>query len=219
MEEKAYWETLPFWAHLKDAEQQYIKDNTFVRSYAAGEMIHAAETECLGMTIVQKGEVRTYILSEEGREITLFRLQEGDCCMLSASCVVDAITFDTLMCATKSSTLSIIRAAAFEKLAENNIYVRCFLYEILCKRLSAVMRVMQDILFKGYDHRLAQFLASEYDRTGKADLKMTHEQIAVHTNSAREVVARMLKRFAAEGYLTFKRGEIHLLQIEALRNI
>ena len=99
---------------------------------------------------------------------------------------------------------------AFDKLMKKNIYVRCFAYELLCERFSSVMWTMQMILFKGYDRRLASFLISEYKNTGLATIQMTHEQIAQYTNSAREVVARMLKRFASDNLVEFKRGRITL---------
>ena len=216
---RMYLGKLPFWNQMARQEQDFVQENSVVRSYAKGQLIYASNADCLGMTMVLSGSVRTCILSEEGREITLFRLYPGDTCMLSASCVVEAITFDTEMMAEEDCELLVIRAAAFERLAQQNIYARCFMYEVLCERFSSVMWAMQNILFKGYDRRLAEFLISEYDRTGRAEIKMTHEQIAQHTNSAREVVARMLKRFASDRLIEFKRGSITLKNIEELRKL
>ena len=187
---RMYLGKLPFWNQTARQEQDFVQENSVVRSYAKGQLIYASNADCLGMTMV-----------------------------LSASCVVEAITFDTQMMAEEDCELLVIRAAAFERLAQQNIYARCFMYEVLCERFSSVMWAMQNILFKGYDRRLAEFLISEYDRTGRAEIKMTHEQIAQHTNSAREVVARMLKRFASDRLIEFKRGSITLKNIEELRKL
>lgn len=219
MEEKSIVEMLPFWDSLSEKEKQLVKSRAVIRPYKKGEMIQPTDCNCLGMVLVVSGGIRVYILSEEGREITLYRLTEGECCILSASCVVEEITFDSEMSATEDCRLLVIPTAIFKELMENNIYVRCFIYEALCKRFSSAVWTMQMILFKGYDRRLADFLVSEYDRTGSAEIKMTHEQIARYTNSAREVVARMLKRFASEGLVTFKRGTIQLIDTERLRNL
>ncbi len=64
-----------------------------------GRLIHDGGSECLGLVLVLSGELRTYLLSDEGREVTLFRLYAGDLCVLSASCVISQITFDTQMTA------------------------------------------------------------------------------------------------------------------------
>lgn len=93
------------------------------------------------------------------------------------------------------------------------------MYELLSERFSSVVWTMQMILFKKYDCRLASFLINEYEQTGDRIIKMTHDEIAQYTNSAREVVARMLKRFANDGLLEFKRGKIILLDIQALKEI
>ena len=123
------------------------------------------------------------------------------------------------MTASKDCEVLIISAAVLENLMKQNIYARCFIYETLSDRFSSVMWTIQMILFKGFDKRLASFLIEEYERTGLITIRMTHEQIAEYINSAREVVARMLKRFAADGLVEFKRGCIMLKDIEALKSI
>lgn len=210
-------EKLPFWERLTDREKEFVQLNVSILRYPKEQVILNTETECLGMTMVLSGELRTCILSEEGREITLYRLHEGELCVLTASCVVNQITFETQMSVSADCDLLVMNTAAFETLIKQNIYVRCFIYELLCERFSSVMWTMQMILFKGYDRRLARFFIEEYERTGLDTIRMTHHQIAEYTNSAREVVARMLKRFAAEGLIEYRRGNITLKNIGALK--
>ncbi len=214
-----YLEKLPYWNDLSAAQKEFVRQNSALRKYETDAQLLAPYAECLGMLWVVKGDIRAYMLSEEGREITLFHLCDGESCVLSASCVIAQINFETQMTAEKDTEVLIVNSHAFARLAEENIYVKCFMYELISSRFSSVMWTMQQILFKGFDHRLASFLLSEYERTGSRDICMTHEQIARQTSSAREVVARMLKRFSIEGYVEFRRGVVTLKDISALKRI
>ena len=181
---------LPFWSSLTEREMDTLRRSAFVRHYKKGAFVHSSDNECLGMLFILSGEIRTYLLSDEGREVTLFRLYPGELCVLSASCVISQITFDTQMTAGM----------------DTEVHVRCFLYELTTKRFSDVMWAMQQIMFKGLDQRLAEFLFAEAERTGSDTIRMTHEQIAQHISSAREAVARMLKSFSEDGLVELKRA-------------
>ncbi|MDO4481910.1 MAG: Crp/Fnr family transcriptional regulator [Bacillota bacterium] len=216
---REYLERLPFWKELSDSEKELVFKHSGFQKYEKGRIIHSCDSNCLGMVTVVKGTIRTYIMSEEGREITLFKLYGGDTCVLAASCVIRQITFDTFMVAEDDCEVLVIHASAFLRLTQNNIHVRCYMFELSTEKFSAVMWSMQQILFKKFDRRLASFLIGEYERTGSPVINMTHEQIAQHTSSAREVVARMLKRFASDGLVEFRRGTIRLTDIEGLKKI
>lgn len=219
MEKESALKTLPFWNNLSQIEKTQIVQNSQIQSFRKDQVLHGSGANCLGAIVVLDGELRSSIVSEEGREITLFRLYKGDSCVLSASCVINVITFDATLSAQTDSRLLVIGPSYFSKLADENVYVRCFMYEKLAQRFSNVMFSMQQILFKGYDKRLAQFLTSEYDRTKNPDICYTHEQIAALTGSAREVVARMLKRFSQEKLVSLKRGCVTLLDLPALKRL
>ena len=201
---------LPFWDKLSKEEREYVNSVSFLRRFEKDGFIHGSGNDCLGMFLVISGEIRTYLLSEEGREITLFRLYPNDICVLSASCVISQITFDTFMTAKQETEVLIVPANAIALLKERNINVKCFLYELAVKRFSDVMWSMQQIMFKSLDKRLAEFLLAEAERTGSDTIRMTHEQIAQHISSAREAVARMLKRFSEDGLVELRRGAITL---------
>ena len=166
-----------------------------------------------------KGRLRTSLLSDEGREVTLFNLHPGEICVLSASCIISEITFDTGMTAEKVSDILVIPSGTIDCLQSRNIHVKCFLYELAIGRFSDVMWSMQQIMFKRLDQRLAGFLVEEYERTGVKNIYITHDQIAVHISSAREAVARMLKRFAEAGLVELKRGEIKLENIDEIKKL
>lgn len=210
-------ERLPFWKLLTDSEKELVRQNAVIRLYKKGTRVYSSERECLGMLFVMQGEMRTYLLSEEGREVTLFRIYPNDLCVLSASCVISQISFDTQISAQKDTEALMIPPNIVLLLKEKNLSVRCFLYELATKRFSDVMWAMQQILFKRLDQRLALFLMQESQRLGTDTIHMTHEQIAQQISSAREAVARMLKQFSEDGLVELKRGAIRLLDQKGLK--
>lgn len=214
-----YLKELPFWKTLSDHEKEYTKNNTTLTRYDAGKLLYDGGDNCLGLIYVVQGNVRVYIISEEGREITLFRLGEKEDCVISASCVISQLTFETIMKADTNSELLILNSNALQKLAKRNSYVNSYMYERITERFSQVMWVMQEIVFKRFDQRLAKFFIEEYERTGKKEIRMTQEEIAERVNSAREVVARMLRQFSRDGLVESKRGCIVLRNIDSLRSL
>ena len=95
-----------FWEHLSDQEKELLCDNTIAAHYPKGISVHSGNEDCIGILLVKKGQLRTYLLSEDGRDVTLYRLFEGDVCILSASCVLDAITFDVFIDAEEDTDVS-----------------------------------------------------------------------------------------------------------------
>lgn len=210
---------LPFWTSLTEQEKEILRKSAVIRRYEKGSFIHSSDRDCLGMLFIISGEIRTYILSDEGREITLFRLYPNDLCVLSASCVISQISFDTQMTVRQDTEVLIIPPNITALLKEQNISVRCFLYEQATERFSEVMWAMQQILFKGLDQRLAAFLVEECERTNSNAVRMTHEQIARNISSAREAVARMLKQFTQDGLVELKRREIIIKDTDGLKRL
>ncbi len=210
---------LAFWDELSEDEKAYAEQNTCIQSHKKGSLLHSCGNECLGMISVISGEIRVYLLSEEGREITLFNMYPGDVGVMSASCVISEITFETHMEVGRDCKIMVMSSMAFSNLAENNVYVRCFMYKTATKSFSDVMWTMQQIMFFKFDRRLASFLVSECERSGSQEINMTHEHIAHCVSSAREVVARMMKRFSEEGLVELKRGKVIITDIEGLKKI
>lgn len=216
--ESAYREIFPFWNEISESDRDYICQNSFALTYPKGTNIHNGG-ECSGVILVRSGSLRLYIMSEDGKEITLYRLHKGDICMLSASCVLQSITFDVFVDAEELSECYVIGGAAFAEVSDRNPKIKIFALETAVSRFSDVMWVMQQILFMSMDKRLAIFLTDESARIKSNTLTLTHEQIARYIGSAREVVSRMLKYFAAEGIVEASRGGIKILDKERLRRL
>ncbi|MGG7162337.1 Crp/Fnr family transcriptional regulator [Clostridium ihumii] len=209
----------PVWENLLQSEKEFLLNNIKLVKYNKGENIHNGKNDCIGVLILKKGMLRTYILSEEGKEVTLYRLYKGDVCILSASCILKNITFDVHIDSEEDSEVLMINANAFSKIVSNNIYVENFSYKSAVDKFSDVMWAMEQILFMSFDKRLASFLISEMDKNKKEIIKLTHEQISKYIGSAREVVTRMLKYFASENIVELSRGEIKVIDTEKLKKI
>ena len=195
-----------------------VEQNVREVPFPKGAMVHGAE-ECLGLVLVKTGRLRACLLSEEGREVTIFRVEEGESCVLSASCVISQITFETHLTAEEDTTLFVLPSGIFQRLTEKNIYIRCFLFEMATERFSEVMWVMQQILFLGFDQRLAALLADYVRSAGRSTLHRTHEELARDLGSAREVVTRMLRRFSEEGLVELSRGVVTVKDVKGLEKI
>lgn len=209
-------EGLPFWEKLDELSKENLLRSSQRVTFERGNTIHNGN-ECTGVILILSGSLRIYMISEEGKEITLYRLFSGDVCILSASCVLDAITFDVFVDAEEKSECLIIGGCAFAELSEKNRDVKLFALETALMRFSDVMWVMQQILFMSMDKRLAIFLLDEISKNSSDTVKLTHEQIAKYMGSAREVVSRMLKYFSTEGIISSSRGGITILDKSRLR--
>ena len=207
----------PFWMNLSQTEKDMLENATYTEQYEKGMLMHRTEDSCKGLITVLSGQLRTYILSEEGREVTLFRVNSEEVCVLSASCLMDAITFDVLIEATEDTEVLVIPAQILNHMIQHNPYVELFLYKAATEKFSDVMWTMQQILFLKIDQRVAQFLWDEMIQKNTMVLSFTHDEIARYIGSAREVVTKVLKYMVKEGVLELKRGTIVILDKEKLR--
>ena len=207
----------PFWAQLNNTEKELIEQSSYVEKYDKGMLMHRTDGSCKGLMTVLNGQLRTYILSEEGREVTLFRVNEEEVCVLSASCLMDTITFDVLIEATEDTEVLVLPAAELNQVVQQNPYIELFLYKSATEKFSDVMWTMQQILFLKIDQRVAQFLWDEMVQKNSMTLSITHDEIARYIGSAREVVTKVLKYMVKEGALELKRGTITILDKEMLR--
>ncbi|MGI6727300.1 MAG: Crp/Fnr family transcriptional regulator [Anaerovoracaceae bacterium] len=212
-------DAIPFWSSLLHEQQQELEEKVSLRSFQVGTIIHGAANDCSGLFLVKTGQVRAYIVSETGKEITLYHLFDRDVCIFSASCMLKDISFDIFVEAEKETIAYLIPSLVFQKLLQNSLPVSNYTNQLMSSRFSDVMWVMEQILFMSFDKRLALFLLEQANIEESDRLMITHETIARHMGSAREVVTRMLKYFAAEGMVELFRGGVIIKDRNKLRNI
>ena len=214
-----YADYLPFWDKLSAQQQQQLSGVIEYRTVKKGTHIHDSSAECLGLVTVKAGQLRSYILSEDGREITIGRLFDYDVSLLSASCVLPDMNFNVMIEAEKDTEIFSIPACLFKNLMEESIAVASFANSLISNNFSELMWLMEQIMWKSFDKRLAEFLLEEARLEESPELKVTHEKIAAHLGTAREVVTRMLRYFQSEGMVKLSRGAITLTDEKKLQNI
>lgn len=212
-------EGIPFWSKLTKGQQDLLTASVQEFQYEKGSMIHGGTLDCVGLFLVLQGQLRVYTLSDEGRELTLYRLFDRDMCLLSASCIIRGLQFDVMVSAVEDTKVLHIPTQVYQTLMQESISVTSYTNELMASHFSEVMWLMDQIMNKKLDARIAAFLLEESELRNATKLPMTHEQIANHLGSAREVVTRMLKHFQTEGMLALGRGSIEILDQEPLRKL
>ncbi len=210
---------LPVWDKLTKTQQETLLAHTVQRSASKGTVIHNGSLDCTGLFLVVSGQLRAYILSDEGREITLYRLFERDLCLFSASCIMRSIQFEITIEAEKDTRLLLIPHDIYKGIMDESAPLAGFTNEVMATRFSDVMWLMENILWKSFDKRLAGFLLEEAAIEGTNRLSVTHEAIGNHMGNPREVVTRMLRYFQSEGMVSLSRGAVELTDIRKLQKL
>ena len=207
----------PFWKALTEEQQNTMEESAVKRTFEKGTLLHAGEEDCVGLIAVAEGLLRVYTVSEEGKEMTMYRLLERDVCLFSASCIFQDIRFDVMVSAAEDTTVYHIPAELYRRLMETSLPVMEYTSRLMASRFSDVMWLVEQILWRSQDRRLASFLLDESALQESRTLAITHDRIAAHMGTAREVVTRLLRYFQGEGMVRLARGTIELIDEDRLR--
>jgi cAMP-binding proteins - catabolite gene activator and regulatory subunit of cAMP-dependent protein kinases len=210
---------LPFLETLGEADRQTIIQIGIKSVFHTGEIIRNREKECNGVVLVNKGQLRAYFESEDGKEITLYRLLSLDVCILTASCVLRNITFEVTLEAEKESAVYFIPASFWAALVQKNSAARDYSTGLVNERFSEVMWVMEQMVSRNMGQRVAAFLLEQSVLEDSRMLDITHDTIAKNLGTAREVVSRILKYLQNDGLLTLSRGRIALSDLDKLHEM
>ncbi|MGI6256132.1 MAG: Crp/Fnr family transcriptional regulator [Acutalibacter sp.] len=207
----------PIWERLTPDQKNRLLSELTMRSVKGGTTLHNGNLDCNGLLLIRSGQLRAYILSEEGREITLYRLFDRDICLFSASCMLRSIQFEITIEAEKDTEFWVIPTQVYHDLMLESAPVANYTNELMASRFSEVMWLMEQVMWKSLDKRVASFLLQESSIEGTSGLKITHETIAHHLGSHREVITRMLRYFQSEGLVKLSRGMVTILDQEKLK--
>lgn len=211
----------PVWKKLDTVQQKRILDGLTTKKVKKGMQIYNGNMECTGLLLIKSGQLRAYVLSDEGREITIYRLFDMDMCLFSASCLLNSIQFEVMIEAEKDTDLWIIPAEVYKSIMKESAAVANYTNELMAARFSDVMWLIEQVMWKSLDKRVAAFLLEEAAIEESSELKITHEVIANHLGTHREVITRMLRYFQSEGMVKLSRGTIIILEkskLETLQN-
>lgn len=209
----------PVWNRLTAAQQNQLLNGLTSRKVKKGTILHNGSADCTGLLLIKTGQLRAYILSDEGREITIYRLFDRDMCLFSASCILNSIQFEITITAEKDTEFWLIPSELYKNLLTESAPLANYTNELMAARFSDVMWLIEQVLWKSLDKRLAAFLLEEAAIEDSNELKITHEIIANHLGSHREVITRMLHYFQSDGIVKLSRGKITLLNPERLEEL
>lgn len=214
-----YLTYLPVWEKLSNAEQAALERAARRNAVARGTVLHGGASDCTGLILVIAGQLRVFTVSDDGREITLYRLFDRDICLFSASCMLRSIQFDMTVTAEKDTEILLIPSEVYHGIMQNSAVLANYTNEVMASRFSDVMWLIDQVMWKSFDKRLAEFLLNESAIEGSSVLSITHETIGNHLGSPREVVTRMLKYFVGEGLVELSRGTVKIVDERGLSNI
>lgn len=206
----------PSWESLDEKHRRELKKAAVFTQVPKGRILHNGKADCIGVLLICEGQLRAYMTSHEGKEVSLFRLFKRDMCLLSASCMLADIQFEVTVEAEKDTAAWLIPAETYRRIMKESAVLANYTNSLMASRFSDVMWLMEQIIFKSMDERLAGFLLDESGLENTDNLQITHEQIARHLGSAREVITRLLQYFQNEGAVELKRGSIKIVNRDLL---
>ena len=211
--------SLPFWKDLSDEERGTIKNSLIKKTYAKNTILAHSGDDCTGFLMVKSGQLRIYSHSDDGKQITLYRLLDMDSCIFSASCMLRNINFEINIDVEKESSILIIPADIFNDISNKNLAVKSFMLDLVSSRFSDVMWIFEQYVFTNMASRLSGVLLDQASLSGSQTLSLTHDIIARELGTAREVITRLLKQFQADGLVSISRNRIEITDINGLRKI
>lgn len=212
----SFSEYFPIYNKLPAQDQTALTKAASLHTAAKGTLLHNGAGDCMGLLLIRSGQLRAYITSDEGKELTIYRLFSRDICLLSAPCMMNSLQFDIQITAEKDTEFWLIPPNVYKEIMERDAALANFTNQLMATRFTDVMWLVEQIMWKSFDKRLAQFLLEESVIEESQVLKITHESIANHMGTAREVVTRMLRYFQSEEMVQLTRGTITLLDTKKL---
>lgn len=207
----------PFLASMSTAGRERAFSQLQTARLSAREMFLNEGDSCTQLVMLEQGELRVFKTSATGRQITLYRVHPGKCCILSVSGVLANAPYPAQVEATKPSILHTLPAVLFRGLFETEPAVRQMVISFTNDLLSGLMTLVAEVAFRKMDERLARLLLEETN-SGQV-VQTTHEKLAAHVGTAREVVSRLLENFRDDGLIRVERGTIAVLDRARLAQI
>ena len=205
------------WNKLSDNEKNSLINYSKIISYKKGDIIHKGDLTCLGLIIVVDGSLRAYLSSENGKQITLYRLYNNDICLFTASCIMKDINFEIYLECLEDTNVLLIPTDNYKNILDNSHIISSYINKILSSRFSDMMWIFEQFVFKSLDTRLADYLLNqEYNNNV---INITHEKIANELGTAREVISRILKYFEKENIVKLGRNKITIINDKKLKEI
>ncbi len=199
----------PDLAHDQAFQRQLLSAGELI-NLPTGQHICLEGASCKHLAFVLQGTGRIYKLGESGREITLYRVEPGDCCILTLSCIHSDRKFPAFAVCESALQAIVVPAKIIRGWMNSEPAWREYAWSLIADRLSDVISLVEEVTFRRMDERLADYLKQSTLANAQASLKITHQQIAAELGTSREVISRLLKDMQQQGKLELGRGWIRL---------
>lgn len=213
---KELWETFfPEFVQCRETAIISLMESATLTNIPAGQQVFSSGSHCEHYLLLLKGSVKAQLISENGREMLLYRVLPGHSCVLTTSCLLSGDSYPAEAITEEDVSAFVISSHAFYRCVDQSAFFREFVFKNFATRLSNVIGRLDEVAFSGIDWRLAKELL-------KADTKVlhvTHQELATTLGSVREVVSRHLKKFEAKGWVNLNRGTVIINDVEALKNM
>lgn len=158
---------------------------------------------------ILKGSVRIYKVSEQGREVTLYRVQDGQSCVLMMASILGEVAYEASASIEVETEVLLIPVQLFKQWIDTCQPLKQFVFKQMIQRVTSVMDLLENIAFKPIPYRIADFLIN-HSTANDPIIKITHEQLAIELGTAREVISRALKDFTSKNILVSRRGHLQI---------
>lgn len=206
----------PAMTGLSAATRELITREGVSMQLSAGTRVFGPGEPCEGLPLVLSGEVRVQMMGASGNEIVLYRIEGGEMCPLSLSCLLTADSHQSEAVVERDAEVLLLSPGQIERLMDQEPAFRQGLLESYGRRLQTLMLVIEEVAFKRMDYRLAERLLQ---RQRDGQVNATHQDLAVELGTAREVISRLLKEFERRGSVSLERGLIEIRDAETLQGI
>ena len=214
MTQESIIDCLPFLKTAASAFRETFFAQAIVTSVPAGGAICLENNQCAHLPIALSGVARVYKVSDEGKELTLYRVEPGESCILTASCILNQQAFPANAVALTDMEAIVIPASDVNQWMHKHHDWRQYIFQLIARRLGNVIELVEEVAFQRMDVRLAAYL---HESSTHSDIiRRTHESIATDLGTSREVISRLLKEFEQQGLVALSRGEIKILEREHL---
>lgn len=210
-------EAFPALAELDEPAARVLRKSATVVTLPVGATPFHQGSACEAYLFVVSGSVRVHMVSETGREIVLYRVEDGQTCILTTCCLMSREDYPAHAVTETEVIAAVLPAGAFRELVARSEPFREFVFSAYGRRIADLMLLVDQVAFHNIDLRLARFLLE--NRGSKGRLDATHQHVAIELGTAREVVSRQLKEFERRGWVALQRGRIVLIDSDALNDL
>jgi CRP/FNR family transcriptional regulator len=214
---KNWQQTFPHLNEVNDAEINDLMNNAGTINMPAKTTAFHQGDACSNYLLILSGSIKVMTRAENGREIVLYRLGDGDSCVLTTSCLFGNARYPAEGISETDVTALAIPASRFNHAVQHSKPFREFVFSSFSSHLGSLIALVEEVTFGKLDIRLARHLLKSCDDS--TSLETTHQQLATELGSAREVISRLLKDFESRGWLRLSRGSIDILDKQSLESI